>query len=145
MEEDDLTTNFNASLTNLSSSSSNYQTLVNTNNRNNNDTLLNNESSPPPQAHNLSSSTQQQQQQQLNNSSSSSINNPDQCPFAVFLFRSNSGVEMYEERRIMLDRACKIGRSVAKVRPEPNNAIFDCKVLSRNHALLWHENNKVNL
>ena len=143
MEEDDLTTSFNASLTNLSTSSSaslssssssspsNYQTLVNTNNsRNpNNTSSLQNDSlnggSPPPPPSQLTAS------------------NAEQCPFAVFLFRSNSGVEMYEERRILLDRACKIGRSVAKVRPEPNNAIFDCKVLSRNHALLWHENNKV--
>jgi hypothetical protein len=136
MEEDDLTTSFNTSLTNLStssssplsssSSSSNYQTLVNTNiSRNANNDSLNGGSPPPPPSSQLTAS------------------NAEQCPFAVFLFRSNSGVEMYEERRIMLDRACKIGRSVAKVRPEPNNAIFDCKVLSRNHALLWHENNKV--
>jgi hypothetical protein len=37
----------------------------------------------------------------------------------------------------------KIGRSVARARAAPNNAIFDCKVLSRNHALLWYENGKV--
>jgi len=58
------------------------------------------------------------------------------------LFRSNSSLELFEERRISLDKPCKIGRSVAKIKPEPNNAIFDCKVLSRNHALLWHENSK---
>ena len=80
----------------------------------------------------------------------------------VFLFRPNaspsapngtvmvngSGVvtgagEMFEERKIYLDKPCKVGRSVAKLRPEANNAIFDCKVLSRNHALLWEENSKV--
>lgn len=53
--------------------------------------------------------------------------------------------EVFEERKIYLDKPCKVGRSVAKLRPEPNNAIFDCKVLSRNHALLWEENSKVSL
>jgi hypothetical protein len=42
-----------------------------------------------------------------------------------------------------LDQPVKIGRSVARARAAPNNAIFDCKVLSRNHALLWYENGKV--
>lgn len=31
---------------------------------------------------------------------------------------------------------------MARARPINNNAIFDCKVLSRNHALLWYENGK---
>ena len=42
-----------------------------------------------------------------------------------------------------MDQPVKIGRSVARARAAPNNAIFDCKVLSRNHALLWYENGKV--
>lgn len=33
--------------------------------------------------------------------------------------------------------AVKIGRSVIRLQPSPSNAIFDCKVLSRNHAILW--------
>lgn len=37
----------------------------------------------------------------------------------------------------------KVGRSVARVKPAVNNAIFDCKVLSRNHALLWYKDGKV--
>jgi hypothetical protein len=123
-----------SSLSSLStlSSQSNYQTLVNSNNRDN-----------------LNSSYQTSQQQsqsstiQQPSSSSSPPLNPDNCPYAVFLFRSNNNLELFEERRIMLDKPCKIGRSVAKVRPEPNNAIFDCKVLSRNHALIWEENGKV--
>ena len=36
----------------------------------------------------------------------------------------------------------KIGRSVARSKPTDNNAIFDCKVLSRNHALLWYKEGK---
>ena len=71
--------------------------------------------------------------QSSSSSSSSNLNNSN----------SNNG-ELFEERRIILDKPCKIGRSVAKLRPEVNNAIFDCKVLSRNHALLWEENSKVN-
>ena len=48
-----------------------------------------------------------------------------------------------QERTLVLDLPVKIGRSVARARPATNNAIFDCKVLSRNHALLWYENGKV--
>ncbi|XP_065178588.1 sarcolemmal membrane-associated protein-like isoform X2 [Sycon ciliatum] len=33
----------------------------------------------------------------------------------------------------------KVGRSVAKVKAATNNFIFDCKVLSRNHAVIWLE------
>ena len=47
------------------------------------------------------------------------------------------------ERIIGVSDPVKIGRSVAGARPANNNAIFDCKVLSRNHALLWHDNGKV--
>ncbi|KAI2800369.1 hypothetical protein BLOT_012872 [Blomia tropicalis] len=35
-----------------------------------------------------------------------------------------------------------IGRAIARVRPSSDNAIFDCKVLSRNHALMWHQDGK---
>uniref|UniRef100_A0AC35U6V8 FHA domain-containing protein n=1 Tax=Rhabditophanes sp. KR3021 TaxID=114890 RepID=A0AC35U6V8_9BILA len=37
--------------------------------------------------------------------------------------------------------AIKIGRSVGKLKPQPDNSIFDCKVLSRNHAIIWYEDN----
>lgn len=70
------------------------------------------------------------------------INPPQNAPYVLFYCRANNG-ETIEERQIYLDKQCKIGRSVAKVKPESNNAIFDCKVLSRNHALLWYEANKV--
>lgn len=62
---------------------------------------------------------------------------------AVFICRPNS--HPFQERHITLHEPVKIGRSVARARPAPNNAIFDCKVLSRNHALLWYENGKVSL
>jgi hypothetical protein len=52
---------------------------------------------------------------------------------------------LLQERNLSLDQPVKIGRSVARARPNGSNAIFDCKVLSRNHALLWYENGKVKL
>lgn len=136
MEEDA----FSSSLSSLSTLSpqSNYQALIGVGR----DSL--NSSS------NSSSSVQQQLQQQQQQISPNGNNscNQDNSPFAVFIFRSNNNnntSELFEERRISLDKPCKIGRSVAKIRPEPNNAIFDCKVLSRNHALLWEEKGKVKL
>eukprot|EP00058_Branchiostoma_floridae_P001135 XP_002586623.1 hypothetical protein BRAFLDRAFT_106105 [Branchiostoma floridae] len=60
---------------------------------------------------------------------------------AILTCRPNS--HPFQERRVPLTEAMKIGRSVARARPAPNNCIFDCKVLSRNHALLWFENSKM--
>lgn len=48
----------------------------------------------------------------------------------------------FQERTLILDQPVKIGRSVARAKPAANNAIFDCKVLSRNHALLWYDGGK---
>jgi len=124
MEED----GFNTTLSSLSSlsSQSNYQTLTSS-------------------ANNSSTRNTIFQNQPQSNSPPSSNNQEINGPYAIFLFRSNTSLELFEERKINLDKPCKIGRSVAKIKPEPHNAIFDCKVLSRNHALLWHENSKVNI
>uniref|UniRef100_A0A8W8M129 FHA domain-containing protein n=1 Tax=Magallana gigas TaxID=29159 RepID=A0A8W8M129_MAGGI len=51
----------------------------------------------------------------------------------------------FQERHISLLEPVKIGRSVARARPASNNGIFDCKVLSRNHAVVWYENGKVRI
>ena len=51
-------------------------------------------------------------------------------------------IKSLQERNLQLDQSIKIGRSVARARPSATNAIFDCKVLSRNHALLWYETGK---
>ncbi|KAK8745334.1 hypothetical protein OTU49_000135 [Cherax quadricarinatus] len=59
---------------------------------------------------------------------------------AILQCRPNS--HPFPERTLVLDQSVKIGRSVARARPATSNAIFDCKVLSRNHALLWYENGK---
>jgi len=61
-------------------------------------------------------------------------------PKATLLCRPNS--HPFQDRTLVLDQPVKVGRSVARARPVQNNAIFDCKVLSRNHALLWYENGK---
>ena len=50
--------------------------------------------------------------------------------------------ERYEELYPMRTLPLQVGRSVARAKPLNTNAIFDCKVLSRNHALLWYENGK---
>ncbi|XP_045166348.2 sarcolemmal membrane-associated protein-like isoform X3 [Mercenaria mercenaria] len=64
--------------------------------------------------------------------------NSSMSALAILSCRQNS--HPFQERHIALLEPMKIGRSVARARPAPNNGIFDCKVLSRNHAMLWYEN-----
>jgi len=52
------------------------------------------------------------------------------------LCRPNS--HPFNDRTLVLDQEVKVGRSVARAKPTITNAIFDCKVLSRNHATLWY-------
>ncbi|CAG7831650.1 unnamed protein product, partial [Allacma fusca] len=59
---------------------------------------------------------------------------------AILTCRPNS--HPFQDRGVSLEQPVKIGRSVARARPSTNNAIFDCKVLSRNHALLWYDTGK---
>ncbi|XP_066997540.1 sarcolemmal membrane-associated protein [Anabrus simplex] len=68
------------------------------------------------------------------------IGTPKMAARAALMCRPNS--HPFQERTLTLDQPVKIGRSVARARAAANNAIFDCKVLSRNHALLWYENGK---
>lgn len=49
----------------------------------------------------------------------------------------------FHDRQLSLKEPVKIGRAVAKAKSSNNNGIFDCKVLSRNHAVMWYENGKV--
>ena len=78
------------------------------------------------------------------NSSSTNLNNANNTSTmvaqAVLICRPNS--HPFNDRTLSLEQAVKIGRSVARARATPGNAIFDCKVLSRNHALLWYEAGK---
>ncbi|KAL0133311.1 hypothetical protein PUN28_000811 [Cardiocondyla obscurior] len=75
---------------------------------------------------------------QINNSGSN--NNNKMTAKAVLICRDNS--HPFLERTLTLEQPVKIGRSVARARASTNNAIFDCKVLSRNHALLWYASGK---
>ena len=62
---------------------------------------------------------------------------------AIARFTCKPNSHPFQERQVMLSEPVKVGRSVARARPAPSNAIFDCKVLSRNHAILWYEAGKV--
>lgn len=64
----------------------------------------------------------------------------EMCAKAVLICRPNS--HPFQERTLCLEQPIKVGRSVARARAAQNNAIFDCKVLSRHHALLWYDNGK---
>lgn len=59
---------------------------------------------------------------------------------AILICRPNS--HPFQERTLTLDQPVKVGRSVARARATATNAIFDCKVLSRHHAVLWFDNGK---
>ena len=61
-------------------------------------------------------------------------------PRAMLHCRPNS--HPFNDRTLSLEQAVKVGRSVARLRASQTNAIFDCKVLSRNHALIWYEAGK---
>lgn len=53
----------------------------------------------------------------------------------IEMFRLNS-----QPRNIVFDPAqeVKVGRSITRTKIADNNAVFDCKVLSRNHAVIWY-------
>lgn len=76
----------------------------------------------------------------LQNMPAETTNGSGGAPRASLLCRPNS--HPFQDRMLSLDQPVKVGRSVARARPVQTNAIFDCKVLSRNHALLWYENGK---
>lgn len=78
--------------------------------------------------------------QNNNNLSLSNMQDNKMAPKVVLICRDNS--HPFQERTLTLEEPVKIGRSVARVRAAPNNAIFDCRVLSRNHALLWYSGGK---
>lgn len=64
---------------------------------------------------------------------------PKPMPSALAVFTCRPNSHPFQERHVYLDEPVKIGRSVARCRPAQNNATFDCKVLSRNHALVWFD------
>ncbi|XP_065909561.1 sarcolemmal membrane-associated protein-like isoform X2 [Dysidea avara] len=48
----------------------------------------------------------------------------------------------FTQRECILKEPAKVGRSLVKTKIQQNNFIFDCRVLSRNHALIWYQDNK---
>uniref|UniRef100_A0A1A8DAX4 Sarcolemmal membrane-associated protein n=1 Tax=Nothobranchius kadleci TaxID=1051664 RepID=A0A1A8DAX4_NOTKA len=64
---------------------------------------------------------------------------PKSMPSALAVFACRPNSHPFQERHVYLDEPVKIGRSVARCRPAQNNATFDCKVLSRSHALVWFD------
>nr|CAI5857294.1 unnamed protein product [Callosobruchus analis] len=88
---------------------------------------------PAPPAVNVTSSSQDVM-------SGAVVLHNDMPAKAVLVSHFNS--HPFQERLLTLDQPVKVGRSVARAKPTANNAIFDCKVLSRNHAVLWFENGK---
>ena len=63
------------------------------------------------------------------------------APKLVFASKGNS--HPFQERVLYLTEPQKVGRSVGRIKPATNNLIFDCKVLSRNHGIVWYEHNQV--
>lgn len=64
---------------------------------------------------------------------------------AKIVLEPHQGSHPFVQREVVLREAQKVGRSVDRKRISPNNLIFDCRVLSRNHALIWFENGKVSM
>lgn len=50
---------------------------------------------------------------------------------------------VFNDRLINVSKPVRIGRSTFRAKPATDNLIFTCKVLSRNHAILWIEGGKV--
>ncbi|XP_063674705.1 myosin-2 heavy chain-like isoform X8 [Bolinopsis microptera] len=64
-----------------------------------------------------------------------------QMPKVIFIPCARS--HRFERREIEVFEEVKVGRSVARCKTSPDNAIFDCKVLSRSHAVLWYQDGSI--
>lgn len=84
------------------------------------------------------------EQQQQNQTQQQAADNKSQVPLAraVLVCRPNS--HPFSSRTLSLEanKIVKIGRAIARTKATEANAIFDCKVLSRNHAELWYSEGK---
>lgn len=87
----------------------------------------------------LSSIDWTQQQQPVTGSQDATQTNI-QSPMARIVLIRQPNSHVFQNRTIFLEpgKEVKIGRSVARARVNDNNGIFDCKVLSRNHAIVWY-------
>lgn len=84
----------------------------------------------------------QQYTQQQNQQPVPQTQQPQQLAKAQLVCRPNS--HPFPSRTLLLEsnKPVKIGRAIARTKVSDNNAIFDCKVLSRNHAELWYDEGK---
>ncbi|KAL3314423.1 hypothetical protein Ciccas_006959 [Cichlidogyrus casuarinus] len=69
--------------------------------------------------------------------SASALAQANGLPVIEFLKQHDS--HNFMDRMILYNGEIKVGRAVARFRPAANNAIFDCKVLSRSHAVILYE------
>jgi pSer/pThr/pTyr-binding forkhead associated (FHA) protein len=90
------------------------------------------------------SQEQLQKLQQYAQQQTSAVDNKSAAPLAraVLVCRPNS--HPFSTRTLSLEpnKIVKIGRAIARTKACDANAIFDCKVLSRNHAELWYNDGK---
>ncbi|KAJ3328203.1 hypothetical protein HDU76_010410 [Blyttiomyces sp. JEL0837] len=105
------------------------------------------ESSSGGQAYPSALSDQQQQQQQHlqhQHQSAFTMSESGTVPATTILILEPLNGTFATKRLELWDEPIKIGRKVnVKVGSEPNNGIFDSKVLSRTHAEIWQEGGKV--
>jgi len=64
---------------------------------------------------------------------------------ATVLITAKPNHHAFEDRAIVLDVPAKIGRSHKNDQPDSSNAFFDCKVLSKQHALILYEGGEFTL
>ncbi|XP_055314376.1 sarcolemmal membrane-associated protein [Sitodiplosis mosellana] len=106
-----------------------------------NNTLNRQQQNQQPQQ--LPSSQQSINSSIMQPSPNAKVNNNGQSPARVILI-CHSNSHPFQKRNILLEprQEIKVGRSVPRSRVEDSNAIFDCKVLSRNHAIIWYVDGK---
>ncbi|XP_050096725.1 sarcolemmal membrane-associated protein-like [Anopheles aquasalis] len=120
--------------------------INNNNNNNNNNTLINNNNNNSIAGVVTSVVTAGSLNVNNINNNNNNINNNNngqpQHARALLICRPNS--HPFNNRTLYLEPGAqaKVGRSVARIRVSENNAIFDCKVLSRNHAVLWYKDGR---
>eukprot|EP00094_Tigriopus_californicus_P001080 TCALIF_01045-PA protein Name:"Similar to Adpgk ADP-dependent glucokinase (Mus musculus)" AED:0.27 eAED:0.27 QI:205/0.53/0.35/0.64/0.92/0.85/14/0/1299 len=68
------------------------------------------------------------------------LDKEDMSAKAVLVAKANS--HPFDDRALILDVPTKIGRSHKDDQAESGNGFFDCKVLSRQHAILMYEDDK---
>ena len=63
-------------------------------------------------------------------------------PSPTVIFECGPSSYTFEQRTVILalnGTPTKIGRSQGPLKPKSDNAIFECRVLSRNHAQIWYQ------